>query len=223
MTPARLAGLVLETADHPGTVAKLFTALGLNVAVLDDTTAELRLDSGTVVQLRQGTSPTRIGLRLSVPDLCVAAGALDEQRTPWTVPDPNVIRIERGDLTVDVTEGRPSLTGVTLYTADVGASARFWRALSMEVVDANAAAAEADPADPYEPAVDVRLGGAVLMLRGCGVRPPTLAHTVIRVAEPIASCVGLDFAGWPYRREGAALVMRTPDGAGVRVVPPLRK
>ena len=73
LTP-RLRGLVLETADHPATTAKLFTPLGLNVAVLDDAVAELRLDSGGVIQFCQGRTPTRIGLSFGVADLCGAPG-----------------------------------------------------------------------------------------------------------------------------------------------------
>jgi len=222
VTVPRLAGLVLETAGHPGTVARLFTPLGLNVAVLDDTAAELRLDSGGVVQLRQGTSPTRIGLGFTVPDICAMARALDEQRIGWTVPGPNTIRVDRDGMTVDVTEGKPGLTDVMLYVSDVAGSARFWRTLGLEVGDATPAAADADPTDPAEPAADVELDGVTLRVRGCGVRPVTLAHMVIRVADPLGCCVGLDFAAWDYRRDGAALVTRTPDGCGVRLVPPLR-
>ncbi len=130
-------------------------------------TAELRLDAGTLVQFRQGKTPTRIGLGLNVPDPCAAARALD--RIPWTVPGPNVIQISRGDLTVDATEGAPGLVAVTLSVADVDARARFRRTLGLTVTDANAAAADADP-EPDEPAVDVQLDG-VLNLRECGVRP----------------------------------------------------
>jgi hypothetical protein len=159
-----------------------------------------------------------------VAHLYAADRALDEQRIGWDVPGPNVIQISRDSLTVDVTEGKPGLSAVTLYVSDVSAGAQFWRALSMEVVDATPAAAPADPADPDEPAVDVQLGAARLEVRGCGLRPITVgAHVVIRVSDPLGCCVGLDFAGWDYRREGAALVMRTPDGAGVRVVPVSRQ
>ena len=138
------------------------------------------------------------------------------------MPSPNTIRIERGDLTVDVTEGWPGLTGVTMFVGDVAAAARFWRALSMSVTDATPAAADADPTDPAELAVDVQLGGVGLMLRGCGVRPVTLAHAVIRVAEPLAATVWLDHDGVDYRRDQESLMFRTPDGCGLRLVPRLR-
>jgi hypothetical protein len=61
-THTRIAGLIVQTYDHPGTAARLFTALGLHTVVLDDAVAELRLDSGAVVHFRQGRSPTRIAL-----------------------------------------------------------------------------------------------------------------------------------------------------------------
>jgi hypothetical protein len=96
------------------------------------------------------------------------------------------------------------------------------RALGVPVNDATPAAADTDPTDPAEPAVDVdvQLGAARLEVRGCGLRPITVgAHVVIRVSDPLGCCVGLDFAGWDYRRDGEALTIRTPDGGvGVRVV-----
>lgn len=221
MTTARLAGLVVETRDHPGTAAKLFTALDLHAAVLDDITAELRLDSGTVVQFRQGPSPTRIGLCFAIPDLCAAARSLDEQRIVWDAIGPNRIRLPRGGLAVDVTEGRPGLTAVTLFVYDVSAATRLWRSLGLTVTDATPA--ETDPTDPPEPATDVELGGVTLQLRGCGLRPVTMAHMVIRVEDPLSCCIGLDHAGWDYRRDGEAVVTRTPDGCGVTLTPALRR
>ncbi len=160
MTHARLAGIDLETTDHPGTIAKLCIALGLHAVVLDDAVAELRLDTGTIVQFRQGRTPTRITLTFAVPDLCSAARAIDAQRLGWEATGPNRIRIKRdGGLTVDVTQGNSGLHAVTLSVSDVVANARFWRTLGLTVTDAASAASDADPTDPDEPAVDVRLGG----------------------------------------------------------------
>lgn len=90
------------------------------------------------------------------------------------------------------------------------------------MVDATPAAADADPTDPAEPAVDVELSDVRLEVLGCGLRPVTMgAHVVIRVDGPMSYTLGLDYGGWDYRRDGAAVVMRTPDGCNVRVVPPL--
>ena len=221
MTAPRLAGLAVDVADHPVATSRQFGALGLHVATLDEL-AEIRLDDGTVLQLRQGQgrAPTRIGLGFAVPDLGAAAGALDEQRLTWDAAGPNRIRIGRGDLTVDVTEGRSGLTDATLFVYDVGAATRFWRTLGLTATDTTPA--DTDPADPPD-AADVPLNGATLQLRGCGLQPATMAHMVLRVEDPIGCCVGLDHAGWDHRRDGEALVMRTPDGCGVRLVPPLRR
>ena len=217
MTAPRLAGLAVDVADHPIAVARRFGALGLHVAVLDGL-AEIRLDDGTVLRLRHSEAPTRIALRLAVPDLAAVALALDEHRghTSWEVAGPNVIRIGRGDLTVEVTEGRPGLTDVTMFVGDVARSARFWQSLGLTVIDTTPA--ENDPADPPEPAADVQLAGVTIQLRGCGLRPITFVHMVIRVADPLGCRVGLDHAGWDYRQDGDAVVTaRTPDGCGVRV------
>ena len=217
MTP-HLAGLAADVADHPIAVARLFGALGLHVARLDGL-AEIRLDDGTVLQFRQGPTPTRIGLGFAVPDLCAAAQALDEHRghTSWDVAGPNIIRIGRGDLTADVTEAETSsLVAVTLYVSDVAASVRFWAALGLTVTDV--APVDADDPDPPEPAADVQLAGVTIQLRGCGLRPITFVHMVIRVADPLGCRVGLDHVGWDYRQDGDAVVTaRTPDGCGVRV------
>ena len=221
MTSPRLAGLAVDVADHPVATSRLFGALGLHVATLDEL-AEIRLDSGTVLRLRHSEAPTRIALRLAVPDLAAVALALGDHRTPWTTWAPNVIRIERGGLTVDVTEADPpGLASVTMSVSDVAATAQWWRTLGMPVTD-TIPAADADPADPAEPAADVQLGGMRFQLRGCGLQPVTMAHMVIRVEDPLDCCVGLDYAGWEYRRDGEALVMRTPDGCGVRLAPQRR-
>ena len=217
MTSPRLAGLAVAVADHPIAVARRFGALGLHVAVLDGL-AEIWLDDGTVLRLRHSEAPTRIAVRFAVPDLGAAAQALDEHRghTSWEVAGPNVIRIGRGDLTVEVTEGRPGLTDVTMFVGDVARSARFWQSLGLTVIDTTPA--ENDPADPPEPAADVQLAGVTIQLRGCGLRPITFVHMVIRVADPLGCRVGLDHAGWDYRQDGDAVVTaRTPDGCGVRV------
>ena len=218
MTSPRLAGLAVDVADHPVATSRLFGALGLHVATLDEL-AEIRLDDGTVLQFRQGPTPTRIGLGFAVPDLCAAAQALDEHRghTSWDVAGPNIIRIGRGDLTADVTEAETSsLVAVTLYVSDVAASVRFWAALGLTVTDV--APVDADDPDPPEPAADVQLAGVTIQLRGCGLRPITFVHMVIRVADPLGCRVGLDHVGWDYRQDGDAVVTaRTPDGCGVRV------
>jgi hypothetical protein len=218
VTPG-LAGLLVEVGDPPGAMSKLFRALGLHVAVLDDVAAELRLDRGGIIQFRRGTAPTRSGLHLAVTDLCGAARALDAERIGWDITGPNRIRVKHDALTVDVTEGRPGLTTVTLFVTDV-AAAGFWRSLGLEVVDATTG--DTDPTDPAEPAADVDLGDVTLRLRGCGLGAVALCHMVIRVAAPRAGACGLIEIGCGFRIVGEAVVTRTPDGGGLRLVPPRR-
>lgn len=221
MSLPRLAGITIDVADHPIATERLVRSLGLHALVLD-AGVEVRLDSGAVVQLMQSATATRVGLRFAVRDLCAAATALDDYRTEWTVTAPNLLRIERGDLTVEVTEGEStSLVEVTVFVSDVAAAAEFWRTLDLETVD-TAGADPADP-DPAEPAVDVRIGDATVRLRAAGLdRVTAAANTLVRVDGPLGRCVGLDHAGWEYRRFGDILMTRTPDGCGVWVAPPRR-
>ena len=224
MTTARLGAIAVQVADHPIAMARLLRPLAREVATLDDA-AEARFADGTIVRFVQSKTPSRIGVRLSVNDLAAAALALVDHRTPWTVLRPNTIRILRGECTLDVTEVEPGqapgLISGAVYVRDIGATTRFWQALGLTVNDATPTDAN-DDADPPEPATDVIFENARLELRGCGLRPVTLAHMLLRVEDPIASCVGLDYLSWGYTREEAALVTETPDGAGVRVTPPRR-
>ena len=224
VTTARLAGLAVGIADHPVAATRLFRALGLTVATLGDV-AEIRLDNGSVVRLTQSSSPARIGVTFRVRDLVEAVKALDEHRgqAVWEVHAPNVIRVERGDLTVDVTEAEtPGLAAVTLFVADVAETARFYAALGLPTTDATPAAV-ADPNDPPEPEADVRLAGVTIQLRAAGLGPATaFAQMVIRADDPMSCTVGLDCLEWEYAWDADSLVTRTPDGSGVRVTPVLR-
>ncbi len=219
MTAPRLAGLIVETAD-PVSIARMFGLLGFNATVLDELTAELRLDTGTIIQFRLGTSLTRIGLTFAVADLCNAALALNEHRIGWNVPGPNTVRVDRGPLTIDVNEGAPGLTAATLYVSDVVATAHLYAALGLPIADSDSDVGPANSADPVEPAADVELDSVALHLRGCGLRPATKAHMVIR-GDPITAAQGLIELGWKFEMSEAepALTTRTPGGCGVRVTP----
>ena len=223
VTAPRLAGLAVDVGDHSVATTRLFGALGLTVATVDECT-EIRCDNGMVVRLTRSTTPTRIGLRFAVGDIITAVRALDEHggHTTWAVHAPNVIRVERGDLTVDVTEAEtPSLAAVTLFVADVAETARFYAALGLPTTDATPAAV-ADPNDPPEPQADVRLAGVTIQLRAAGLGPATaFAQMVIRADDPMSCTVGLDCLKWEYAWDADSLVTRTPDGSGVRVTPVL--
>ena len=225
MTTARLGAIAVQVADHPIAMARLLQPLAREVATPDDA-AEARFAGGKIVRFLQSKTPSPVHLTIAVSDLTATALALGDHRTPWTVHRPNTIRILRGECTLDVTEvepgQEPGLISATVYVRDVGATTRFWQALGVTVNDATPTAAD-DDADPPEPATDVIFENARLELRGCGLRPVTLAHMLLRVADPIASCVGLDYLSWGYTREEAALVTETPDGSGVRVTPPRRR
>ena len=225
MTTARLGAIAVQIADHPIAMARLLQPLAREVSTLDDA-AEARFADGTIVRFLQSKAPSPVHLTIAVSDLAATALALGDHRTHWTVHAPNVIRVERDSCSLDITEvetGKaPGLASATFFVSDVAASAQWWQALGLEVTDVAPASTDDDP-DPSEPAADVLFENARLELRGCGLRPVTLAHMLLRVDDPLGRCcVGLDFAAWPYTREGDAVVAQTLDGCGIRVTPPRR-
>ncbi|MEZ5130346.1 MAG: hypothetical protein R2763_01280 [Mycobacterium sp.] len=167
----RLAGIAVDAADHPIATAGLFHTLGLSVVVLGAVAAEVRLDTGSVIQLRQSRTPTLLCLRFGVRDLTAAAQAFEG----WTVHAPNVIRVQQGDLTADVTEtARPGLVAITANVSDEVTAARFYSPLGLPVTPIDAA--DDSYPDQAEPAADVTIGDVTLQLRAAGLGPVTLAH-----------------------------------------------
>lgn len=197
----------------------MFAALGLHTAQVDDVT-EVGCDDGSLIRLLRGDRPSRAGLGVWVRDVADAAQRLDEHRTPWRVVDPNVIRVDRGDLAVTVGQRRATgLAAVTLHCADVAAAAQFWTAVGGTVTDT---AADDDP-EPDDPAVDVELGGVVLQLRPTGLQPPTAGvHMLVRTADPLTAAEKLVGIGCGFEVRDAAAVTRSPEGCGVRLSPTRR-
>ena len=216
MDPPRLAALAIDVADHPLAAGRLFAALGLNVATLDDS-VELRLADGVVIRMTQTTTPSRVGLTFAARDLGEVAQALGDHKTPWEVIGPNMIRVERGSLTIDITELETSHVGlatVTMSVTDaVHASSQFWTSLGVGVMSAPAWP------DDAQGAVDVWLKNCAIRLRDRAAAPATVVHMVLRSADPMSSTLGLDHAGWPYEIDSDSITTQTPDGCGVRITP----